>query len=176
MKKVIFIMPLVFLLSCQKDLTAPDKHPEAVSMSQKPVFISEDAHFPVDGQTITNICTAEDMAMTGYIKYSLQVVIVRDSAHYSYKVDYSSIVGTGLTTGNKYQASGHVLENYLGPVTFVSGVYMASPTVDNILNKIQFTTPGGGNNMTQDLMYHLTTNANGTAVIENINWKFASCN
>jgi sorbitol-specific phosphotransferase system component IIA len=75
--------------------------------------------------------------------------------------NYAGVSGIGLTTGNKYQASGgdHFVSNSGRPgneFTFVNNFLM--------------TAPGRGNNLRVHELVHVTVNANGeiTAETDNI--------
>jgi len=181
MKKIITIAAtLILFMSCTKELTKPDSQLQTLSVSKStPIIFSGDDTYQIDPYTFFNECTGEEVYIAGSIQYHFQYTILRDSVHATFEAHYDNLTGIGLVSGNKYQGSGHVIQSFTGlAVTSVNdyGVtYILTPTIYNILNKATLATPGGGNNITWDLSYHLTINSSGTLIIEKIDWKFEHC-
>jgi hypothetical protein len=73
------------------------------------------------------------------------------------------ISGVGLTTGDKYQATGVTQETFGG--SFVNGQFS-----DTFVNNFRIIGQGPGNNFLIHETFHVTVNANGEVTVVHVNF------
>jgi hypothetical protein len=120
---------------------------------------------PVDG-IVVDACAAdgagEEVHVTGKIHNVVQYIF--DSAggfHLKVHSNYQGVSGTGLTTGDKYQATGNLDFE-------INGKVGQDRTVAEAIS-ILFISQGNGNNFLLHGTFHMTVNADGivTAFVDN---------
>ena len=79
----------------------------------------------------------------------------KGGVHMKYHFQPQGLTGVGLTTGDKYQATGETQE--------VSNLQVG--VTDTFVNNFKIIGPGPGNNFLVHEVFHVTVNANGTVTV-----------
>jgi hypothetical protein len=163
-------MVLLFA-NCNKEIAKQQKENIASSTSN-----SSAAHqkytstTPVD-YTQFNPCTQEYVHITGFWDYSVTWDTVKNTINYTYHFKYDGVTGIGLTSGRKYNGTGHVTEH--DQYVWDGQLYQLKKT--NITNKIIFTSKDGRNNFSSYAFYHFRVNDDGALRIDKSRFEPGYC-
>ncbi len=161
----------VFILtitSCKKDLTgtSTNQNLQSATTVAKGASFTSSEKIPIE-LTVFVPCAnggaGEDVQLSGFLhvvsSFTINGNIVRGKTHFQPQ----GISGTGLSTGDKYQATGVTQDECKG--SLVNGQYEES-----FINNFRIIGPGPGNNYVLHENFHITINANGvlTTVVDNI--------
>jgi hypothetical protein len=104
----------------------------------------------------------EDVQLSGFLHVLFSFTINGNNVRGKYHFQPQGISGTGLITGDKYQATGGTQDEFKG--SFVNGQYEES-----FVNNFRIIGQSNGNNFLIHENFHITINANGvvTTVIDN---------
>lgn len=115
-KRSIFLLPvilLVLLFSCKKsmnELPVQDKLDASISNQSSSAEVTKSEELVPYDQTLFVPCgnggAGEEIALTGSLKIVEEVVYNNRGFTFNYHVVTLGITGVGLSTGEKYQASG----------------------------------------------------------------------
>ena len=124
---------------------------------------------PID-QTSFIPCAAdgagEEIQLTGQANLVIHMTLDNNGgAHIKVQGNYKGVVGTGLTTGDKYQATGAINE-----VGFIDNLGEDRQTT--FLTKINFIGQGDASNLLAVTHIHGTINADGTVTAVVLNFSF----
>jgi len=104
---------------------------------------------------VTIPCAGEDVALSGTLHILIRGTIDDNGGvHSKFHFQPQGVKGLGLTTGDKYQATGVTQETINA-----TGL----PFTRTFVNNFRIIGPGPGNNFLAHDTVHLTINANGTA-------------
>ncbi len=163
MKKIISLMMLaavlgLFVLSCDQasnPVETPLSDQNGVTLAKASTFKSN-VSFPIDLIFFVP-CAAggagEDVHITGDIHDLFHTTLDgRGGFHNEAHQNAQGVRGTGLTTGDKYQATGAAHFSFNGQVGFEQ----------TIVSNVHIIGQGSGNNLLMHQTFHITVNANGT--------------
>ena len=124
---------------------------------------------PID-QTSFVPCAAggagEEIQLTGQANIVTHVTLDNTGgAHIKLHGNFQGVIGTGLTTGDKYQAT-----NTVNEVGFIDNV--GEDKQVTFLTKINFSGQGDASNLIGVMHFHVTINADGTLTALIINGSF----
>lgn len=159
----------VFVLSitsCKKELTstAANQSLQSSAAASATSFTSSEK-IPIELAVFipcANGGAGEDVLLTGSLhilsSFTINGNIVRGKSHFQPQ----GISGTGLSTGDKYQATGVTQDDFKG--SFINGQFQQS-----FINNFRIIGQGPGNNYLVHTNFHVTVNANGvlTTVVDN---------
>lgn len=123
--------------------------------------------------TSFNPCTGEDVAVSGSVKYRVTWVRVGNKLNYTYHFGYDKVKGVGLTTGTRYNCSGHISEAMQATVVGVEPNVSYELRHDNITNKIQMTAPAG-KKMVSTASYKVVVK-NGVLLVDKSHYEWDAC-
>jgi len=146
MKKLLVLSGLVAVLSFAV----------AASSSGAPATsFTVNSFFPID-LTVFVPCAngglGEDVELSGTLHDLISVTINDNSLHVKTHDQPQGISGTGLVTGDKYQATGVTQEEF----------NTSFGLQDTFVNNFRIIGQGNGNNFLVHENFHITINANGT--------------
>lgn len=93
--------------------------------------------------TSFNPCTGEDVMVTGSVKYRVTWIRTGNKLHYNYHFGYDQVKGVGLTTGTRYNCSGHINQSMQATVVGTEPNVRYEIANDNVTNRIKMTAPSG---------------------------------
>jgi hypothetical protein len=130
---------------------------------------TESARFPIDGYVDAGECAAGGAGEVVHVTGQLHGVFITtlDNAggfHSKVHYNYQGVSGSGLATGDKYQATGVLQFQANGKV----GVEVTWVETFSLIGQ------GNGNNFLVHLNSHITVNADGTVIAEHDNFR-AEC-
>ncbi len=159
----ILVLISVLIYSCTKSdqLTSSESPAEEVATtiegepgahtynSQQTSLLEENQWVPCANNGI-----GEFVHLNGYVHFDNTTVV--NDRHYTVvtNININDVSGIGLTTGDRYVASGGGQQLYSGSMT--NGQSIASGTT-----KFKFTGSGPGNNLTVEFKAQVMVNANG---------------
>jgi len=133
----------------------------------KATVFTDNVQIPIDLPVFVP-CAAggagEDVFLSGPLHVLIRITIDNlGGFHATFHFQPQGISGTGLTTGDKYQATGETLETFNGKVGFE----------DTFVNNFKIIGQGPGNNFLVHENFHFTVNANGqvTAFVDNFSFE-----
>ena len=99
----------------------------------------------------------EDVALDGFLHFLITETVDRNGVrHTTTHFQPMGIFGTGLTTGDSYQATGVTRETVIGT---------EPPFEVTFVNNYRIIGQGTGNNLLIQEIFHLTVNANGQLTV-----------
>jgi len=170
MKNTLSIFSLLILfVNCNKEVV---KQTSAASsdVSNTETRDRYTSSMPVD-YTEFNTCTQEYVHITGFWNYVVTWTTVGNRTNYTYHFKYDGVTGVGLTSGTKYQGTGHVTEHDVS-VWNGEGYDLERSKINN---KIIFTSKGGDNNFSSYAFYDFKVGDNGALMVDESRFKFNYC-
>ncbi len=132
--------------------------------------------------TITNVtshvdvtlwipCVAEDVTFSGEVHQVFEIVYNENGYHLTFHSNPQGVSGTGLTTGDKYQAAGMPTAGF-GTLGTQNNTYVKPLAVFTGLNNYRYIGQGPGNNFQLHDNFHGTIDANGVVTITHDNFTY----
>lgn len=153
----------IFLVSCQNG--SDPVGPRRLNLAQAETFTDNEI-IPIDLVVFVPCADGgfgELVELSGDLHILVHGTIKDNRFTMKLHAQPQGISGVGLTTGDKYQATGVTQETFGG--SFVNGQFS-----DTFVNNFRIIGQGPGNNFLVHENFHLTVNANGVVTVVHDNF------